>query len=209
MSKRRRPTAHNSRPRDATQRSRQIQSKGISAIVRRAVDTAVDRVRQEPRLFGLGHLVWKLLFGGGIGALICLAVVFGTGKLPVPWVYMSNIVLAILVKLVASWFDTLFVTPRVQAMTTRAIKRWTGKSVPATAFSTLGNQNQTHMIVTVVVSCTALATVLVTQEVEPQRLTEPAMAIAAVATAGATIAAAEAVSNPSTIRALVRNRLPI
>ena len=130
MSKRGRSKAHDTRTRDVIQRNRRTPSKGVASLVRGLLDSSLDYLRQAPRLFAVGHVVLMFLFGAGIGAIICLTVVLGTGKLPVPWTYMSNVVLAIVAKIVASWLDTLVLKPWVKAMAFGAVSRWSGKSVP-------------------------------------------------------------------------------
>ena len=196
-------------PRNNSKGQSRKKSRGMSLILQQFFDRLVEELYRRPRLIAWVNLGAIYLIGWGIGLFIGLTVVLGTGKLPAPWVYISNLTLAVIVKIAAAWLVALALNPLVAAMAFRTVMRRTGTRIPERLKPELKENQLTGMVATVVVSCTVLATILATQEVEPKWLKGPGTAIPIVATAGALVATAEALCNPYAILALVKNRIPL
>jgi len=176
-----------------------------SLFQRKILDSGMDNLNDHQRLMAVGNVLLAIPIGGCIGLLIGLLVMLVTGQFAAPWTYIANLGLAVAMKISMEWVSTLLMKPWARGQARRAFQRLTGIKIPQ-GLKPTENERSSNSLLTTVLSCTALATVLSTQELTPDWLTNDVPAIIVIAIAGAFVYMAECLANPYTINAIAKNR---
>ena len=166
----------------------------------------MDWVDTEPRQAAFLNVVVTALQGLLLGLLMGLFAGLVTGGFSKVWTYAANTFAVMLLRAALQWLWVLGGTPLVHWVGQYLFRKRTGQDVPETILQKpLGEEQVARTVVPAIVSV-AIATFLATEDLNPAWLNQ-AWAIAVIASLGGGISSVlEALSVPTNIYAIVRNR---
>ena len=188
------------------QTSRKIRQ--LPSALARPQETVADLLHDTPRKGALGNiLAFSLVDGFILCSLIGVIVAWGTSNLISDklWIYVANTAIAMLAKVVWAWLYVVWGRALVIRVALLITQRSLGQTPDNITWpEELPDQaNRTVLIVTV---ATALATILATEQLNPNWVSYPIHIVWITGLAGALTAAMESLSVPSNIQALWKNK---
>ena len=174
--------------------------------VQESMQTTMDWVDREPRQAAFLNVCTTAFQGLLLGLLMGLFAGLVTGGFSKVWTYAANTFIVMLLRAALQWLWVLRVTPLVYSLGRYLLRKRTGQDVPeGIGQKHLGEEQVTRTVVPAIVSV-AIATFLSTEELDPAWLNQT-WAIAAIASLGGGVSSLlEALSVPTNIYAIVRNR---
>ena len=171
-----------------------------------SMQTTMDWVDREPRHAALSNVGATVLQGLLLGLVMGLLAGLLTGGLSKVWTYAANTLAVMLLRAALQWLWVLSVTPLVHRLGQYLLGKRTGQDIPeGIGQKHLGEEQVARTVVPAIVSV-AIATFLATEELDPAWLNQT-WAIVVIATLGGGVSAVlEALSVPTNIYAIVRNR---
>lgn len=193
-----------SRKRRSRRRSHNRRRNRPVSLFRNPSSWTADLFDTKPRITAIYNLATLFILGLCAGLLIGAIVAFGTSQLPNKlWIYMMNTAIALLVKIVWAWLWVLFLQNLVIKISARA-SNLSFNQLNAVRSSELPDQaNRTVLIITII---TAFSTILATEEIRPEWLSEPIHIIWSTGVVGAITAMLDSLSIPGNIFAMLHNR---
>lgn len=176
----------------------------------RLTDTSEGIFNLQPRTRWFWYSIVMLAEGVVIGAIAGAMVSELTGQLPSHWLYISNILLALILRIAATWLSHLAVIPLANWVTKRFITRRYGQSVETPLDSDAGTDASTECILSSAIVSTSIATLLVLTRTDgAQWFNSDLSTIGIAAGCGAIGALAGALSNKYVIIGIARNLDPV
>ena len=174
--------------------------------VQESMQTAVDWVDREPRQAAFSNVWATALQGLLLGLSMGLFAGLVTGGFSKVWTYAANTFAVMLIRAALQWLWVLRVTPQVHRLGQYLLRKRTGQDIPeGIGQKHLGEEQVARTVVPAIVSV-AIATFLATEELNPAWLNQT-WAIAVIASLGGGVSSVlEALSVPTNIYAIVRNR---
>ena len=166
----------------------------------------LEWVNSNPRRGAMLNVAVSIVPGIMQGLLMATLSTQFTGNLTKIWVYAVNTAIGLALKTAMQWFWILWATPFVNRIGRRFFHKITGQKIPENVGELALRTDQTGTIIVPAVTSTAIATILVTENLSPGWLNETLHVLWITAIGGALGALAEALSVPANIHALARNR---
>ena len=163
-------------------------------------------VDRKPRQSALLNVGTYLLQGALLGLAMGLIASLGTSDFPKVWTYAANTFAVLLLRLAFQWLWTLPVTKWVHNMTKWFVKDRTGQEPDDAAIRQVQVTNNVGTIIGPAIVALAVATILSTENIEPEWLTDTWAIVGVSALAGGVASAMEALGLPSNIYAITKNR---
>lgn len=169
--------------------------------------TVADLLHNAPRRGAAGNIGAFALEGLFVGLFMGALVAWGTSRIPdTLWIYAANTAIAILTRVVWAWLYVLWGRALVIRVAILMLRKMVGKINERNLRFPEGLPDQANRTVLVVTVTMAIATILVTENIEPEWANLPLAITGITASVGMVTSALDALSIPSNIQALLKNK---
>ena len=174
--------------------------------VKERMQDTVDWVDREPRHAAFWNVCATALQGLLLGLLMGLFAGLVTDGFSKVWTYAANTFAVMLLRAALQWLWVLKVTPLVHKLGQYLLKRRTGQAVPEGLGQKHSGEEEVARTVVPAIVSVAIATFLATEELSPVWLNQTWAIVVIASLGGGVSSVLEALSVPTNIYAIVRNR---